>query len=59
MELIKTQMQVGGQTSLMGTVKHIHSKAGLSGFSRGLAITLTREVPAFGIYFGSYEMMIR
>lgn len=35
------------------------NSAGLRGLCRGLGITFTREAPAFGIYFGSYEVMIR
>ena len=56
MELVKTQMQVSGQGGLAETVAGISRQAGLAGFSRGLGITLTREVPAFGVYFGSYEV---
>jgi len=59
MELIKTQMQVGGETSISGTIRNIVNSAGLRGLCRGLGITFTREAPAFGIYFGSYEVMIR
>ena len=59
MELIKTQMQVCGQESIGESVRTIVRAAGLGGLARGLAITVTREVPAFGIYFGSYEYMIR
>ena len=59
MELVKTQMQVGGETSISGTLKHIYQAAGASGLARGMGITFTREVPAFGIYFGAYEIMIR
>ena len=59
MELIKTQMQVGGETSLVAATTNIYRAAGLPGLGRGMAITLTREVPAFGIYFGSYEICVR
>ena len=59
MELIKTQMQVCGQESIGEAVRNIANNAGLRGLARGLVITVTREVPAFGIYFGSYEYMIR
>ena len=59
MELIKTQMQVCGKQGISEAVGHILNTAGLGGLARGLAITFTREVPAFGVYFGSYELMIR
>ena len=59
MELIKTQMQVCGKQGISEAVGHIVNTAGLGGLARGLAITFTREVPAFGVYFASYELMIR
>lgn len=59
MELIKTQMQVCGQSDIQGAVSNIFQKAGLKGLCRGLAITATREVPAFAVYFSSYELIIR
>jgi len=58
MELIKTQMQVCGQTEISGTVSHIYRAAGLPGIFRGLGVTATREVPAFAVYFSSYELMM-
>jgi len=59
MELVKTQMQVCGRESISESVGVIIKGSGFSGLARGLGVTLTREVPAFGIYFGSYEMCIR
>jgi len=59
MELVKTQMQVCGRESISETVGAILRGSGINGLTRGLGITLTREVPAFGIYFGSYEICIR
>jgi len=59
MELVKTQMQVCGETSISSTCRMIYQSAGMSGFTRGLALTFTREVPAIGVFFGSYEIMIR
>jgi hypothetical protein len=59
MELVKTQMQVGGQTSISGSVRTILERAGPSGLARGLGVTLTREAPAFAAYFGSYELIVR
>jgi len=59
MELVKTQMQVCGQTDISGTVSHITRAAGFGGIFRGLGITATREVPAFAVYFSSYEVIVR
>jgi len=59
MELVKTQMQVCGQTDISGTVSHITRLAGFGGLCRGLGITATREVPAFAVYFSSYEVIVR
>ena len=75
MELVKTQMQVRdnlahlvspkkcwqvcGQTDISGTVSHITRLAGFGGLLRGLGITATREVPAFAVYFSSYEVIVR
>jgi len=59
MELVKTQMQVCGQKDIQGAVSNILNNAGLKGLFRGLAITATREVPAFAIYFSSYEVIVR
>ena len=60
MELIKTQMQVGGEgASISGTLRRILERAGPRGLTRGLGVTVTREVPAFAAYFGSYELIVR
>jgi len=59
MELIKTQMQVCGQNGITDAMKTIYTNGGLKGLSRGFGITVLREVPAFGVYFGSYEVMLR
>ena len=52
-------MQVCGKDGIFDSVRHIYTLGGLGGLYRGLLITLTREVPAFGVYFGSYELIIR
>lgn len=60
MELVKTQMQVRATGhGAIETTKNIIKRTGLMGMTRGLPITICREVPAFGIYFGSYEMFVR
>ena len=59
MELIKTQMQVRPDCNKMSeTVKMITDKVGYKGLARGLGITVCREVPAFGLYFSSYEILV-
>lgn len=58
-ELVKTQMQVRPDCNKVSeTVRSIMDKAGLKGMCRGLGITVCREVPAFGLYFSSYELMV-
>ena len=60
MELIKTQMQVRPECNKVSdTIKSIVDKAGYRGLTRGLGITICREVPAFGIVFSSYEWMVK
>ena len=55
----KDHPQVCGQTDISGTVSHITRAAGFGGLFRGLGITATREVPAFAVYFSSYEVIVR
>jgi len=59
MELIKTQMQVTEHSTVGSTLRKIYKAGGFRGALRGMPITFTREIPAFGIYFASYEIMIR
>eukprot|EP00092_Neocalanus_flemingeri_P001043 GFUD01001113.1.p1 GENE.GFUD01001113.1~~GFUD01001113.1.p1 ORF type:complete len:432 (+),score=63.12 GFUD01001113.1:46-1341(+) len=59
MELLKIQMQVCGKTGISDAVRSIYADAGLGGFSRGLGLTILREVPALGIYLASYELFLR
>ena len=60
MELIKTQMQVHSDTNgPVDVVKKIYNTAGFRGLATGLGITIAREVPACGLYFSSYELMVR
>ena len=55
MELVKTQMQVRPEcTKVSDTVKSIVERAGYKGLLRGLGTTIVREVPAVGIYSGSW-----
>ena len=65
MELVKTRMQVTGigesqtKSSLVRTAAQIYKKNGLLGFTAGFGATLTREIPAFMCYFGSYDMFLK
>ena len=60
MELIKTQMQVRADSNgPIGVIKKIYNTAGIRGLATGLGITIAREVPACGLYFSSYELMVR
>jgi solute carrier family 25 carnitine/acylcarnitine transporter 20/29 len=40
-------------------VRQIWKAEGIRGIFRGLNITIAREIPAFGLYFASYEAMTR
>lgn len=43
----------------MDCARQIWHAEGIRGIFRGLNITIAREIPAFGIYFSSYELMTR
>ena len=43
----------------MDCVRQIWKAEGIRGIFRGLNITIVREIPAFGLYFASYEAMTR
>ena len=59
MELGKTQMQVRPDCTKVGqTIKQIVESSGIKGMTRGLGITICREVPAFGIFFSSNEILV-
>ena len=61
MELVKTQMQISSskEHQVIKKVKKIIKETGLKGLSRGMSLTICREVPGCGLYFGSYEMLVR
>jgi len=60
LELVKIQQQTRSDgKSATETLRSIVDKSGFKGLTRGLGITAMREVPAFGIYFSSYEYMVR
>jgi len=62
-ELVKSKLQVQeGRTLYSGPIacmKVIWNARGPIGFTRGLGTTMIRDVPAFSVYFLSYEGMKR
>ena len=59
---IKLQLQTAGNKLYSGPwdlVKRVHSEYGIRGIFKGQGITLWREAPGFGVYFGIYEYMIK
>lgn len=38
-------------------IKKIYHVRGLSGYFQGMSTTILRDVPGFGIYFGTYELL--
>ena len=59
-ELLKTQMQVKNlDMSAFQLMKNIVRSHGLQSLNRGLALTILRDVPGAGIYFVTYEALIR
>lgn len=57
---ILSQSNKSATLSLSDTVKQIYRTAGIkSGVFRGFDITLLREIQAYGVWFLSYECMIR
>ena len=60
MELIKTRLQVQKDGRYNGTwdcLKQTVQKEGSRGLFKGLGLTCSREVPAFGAYFLTYELL--
>lgn len=62
-ELVKIQMQVlkvqGGAPPFTGSwscARYLVKKEGVTGLSRGICVTLLRDVYSYGAYFLSYEM---
>jgi hypothetical protein len=57
---LQTQVLTAGQQYYKGPidcVKHIASTHGLQGIFRGWWVTCLREVPSFGLYFSSYDLL--
>jgi len=66
-EMIKTQMQIQGIGKAVGkeyrgwgsTVKHIYHYGGISnGFLKGMTTCVVRDVPSFGAFFYTYELLV-
>ncbi|XP_064484642.1 mitochondrial basic amino acids transporter-like [Ornithodoros turicata] len=65
-ELAKTRLQVQGLASKssiysgpVDCLRQIHRAEGIRGVFRGLGSTVLRDAPAFGVYFASYEFLVR
>lgn len=60
MELVKTRVQLSvDKRGPLNCLKNIYKCEGTRGVFKGLGITTLREVPAFGSYFLTYEMLTR
>ncbi|XP_067943458.1 mitochondrial basic amino acids transporter-like [Watersipora subatra] len=69
MELVKIRMQSQGEgerhinkkvyTSALDCGRKIYQAEGIRGIYRGLTATTLRELPAFGVYFATYEYLCR
>ena len=46
-------------TTISFTHRHIYKTNGAKGFSRGLCLTIARDVPGCAVYFLSYEALVR
>ena len=59
-ELVKTQMQVKNiNVNALKLMRTILTSYGLKAVNRGLMLTILRDVPGAGIYFVTYEALIR
>ena len=69
MELVKIRMQSQGEGQKQGSqrvyssafdcLKKIYQAEGVRGVYRGMGATVARELPAFGVYFATYEALCR
>jgi len=58
MEHVKCRLQIASaasNSSLLGVVDQIVASHGIRGLYRGMTVTAWREIPAFGLYFSSYD----
>ena len=65
--MIKTQMQIQGIGKAVGkeyrgwssTVQHIYRYGGIrNGFLKGMTTCVVRDVPSFGAFFYTYELLV-
>ncbi|TPX37983.1 hypothetical protein SmJEL517_g00406 [Synchytrium microbalum] len=63
MELVKIRLQNQvdkiSYAGPLDCIKQIWKAEGMRGFYRGMGSTLWRETPSYGVYFASYEFMVR
>ncbi|KAL6754543.1 mitochondrial carrier domain-containing protein [Haematococcus lacustris] len=64
-ELVKLRVQLQTVSSTSphylatgAMVRHIVRQEGVAGLFRGFTVTLLRDVPSFGVYFGSYHAYV-
>lgn len=58
-EVVKNKMQVGHFESTRQAVSQIMKTRGVRGFYTGFGATLVRDVPAYGAFFATYELLKR
>lgn len=56
---ILSQADLKATHTLLSMVKQIYSHSGIKGIYRGTGITLAREIQAYGVWFLTYETLIR
>lgn len=63
MELIKIRQQPGGPKTkpsyALDIFRKVYQAEGVRGLYRGMTSTVLREIPAFGVYFVTYEYLCR
>ncbi|CAH1154335.1 unnamed protein product [Phaedon cochleariae] len=61
MELAKSRLQVSDKVgnNPLECLKKIYGSEGIKGLSRGLGLTIAREIPGYSAYFFTYELLTR
>lgn len=61
MELAKSRLQVADSSSKgpVDCLLKIYGNEGVKGVFRGFGVTVGREIPAFAVYFSTYELLTR
>lgn len=58
LELAKTRLQVSDRyRGSWDVLRSVLKAEGVRGLSRGLGLTVAREVPSYGTYFATYELL--